>query len=122
MPGLEQRLKRQDDAPEQQAVGDWEHQCPTGHPGPPPSHAAPYAEREHTRQNDHLDDPRIRDTGDGQHHQDGQWRDRDQQESALFDEDRPAFAPGQRTTQSDARSERRTEDMAQKDGRNRAPG
>jgi hypothetical protein len=46
--------------------------------------------------------------------------DRDQQESALFDEDGPAFAPGQRTTQSNARSERRTEDMAQKDGQNRA--
>ena len=57
----------------------------------------------------------MRDTGDGQHHQDGQRRDRDQQESALFDEDGPAFAPGQRTTQSDARSERRTEDMAKKD-------
>jgi hypothetical protein len=62
---------------------------------------------------------RVRDTGDGQHHQDGQWRDRDQQESALFAENGPAFAPGQRTTQSDARSERRTEDMAQKDGQNR---
>jgi hypothetical protein len=46
MPGLEQRLKRQDDPPEQQAVGDGEHQCPTGHPSPPPCHAAPYAERD----------------------------------------------------------------------------
>jgi hypothetical protein len=99
-PGLEERLKRQDDHPEQQAVGDWEHQRPTGYPGPPPSHAAPYAEREHTGQDDHLDDPRVRDTGDGQHHQDGQRRDRDQQESALFDENGPAFTLGQRTTVS----------------------
>jgi hypothetical protein len=59
MPGLEQRLKHQDDAPKKQAVDDREHQRPSAQPGPPPRHAGPYAEREHTGEDDHLDDPRI---------------------------------------------------------------
>ena len=93
MPGLENRLEREDDAPNQQAIADRNHQRPTGESGSPSCHAAPNAEREHTGQDDHLDNPCVRDTRDGQYHQDHQWRDRDQQESALFNKDAPAFAP-----------------------------
>jgi hypothetical protein len=50
----------------------------------------------------------------------GQRRDRDQQKPALLGEDRAVLMPGQRAPQSDARSERRTEDVAQKDGQNRS--
>jgi len=56
----------------------------------------------------------------GQHHQDGQRRDRQQKESALLEEDSAAFRPRQGTTQSDTRSEPLTEDVAQKDGKNRS--
>ena len=89
-------------------------------PGPPPRHAAPYAERKHTGEDDHLDDPRVGNPDDGEYHQDRQRRDRDQQESALFHEDCPPLMPGQRAAQSDPRSERRTEDVAHESGQNRS--
>ena len=37
MPGLEQRLKRQDDAPKKQAGGDREHQRPIAQPARRPA-------------------------------------------------------------------------------------
>jgi hypothetical protein len=86
VPPVESRCIEPDTVMEGRGCGQ-DQQWPPGQPRSPSCYAAPYAEREYTCQDDHLDDPRERDTSDGEYHQDDERRDGDEQKSALLGED-----------------------------------